>query len=93
MGKKAVYSNKGLQVYITREHFGVLLGQKRLSVPVVIGKNPNAIGLVHVEVSSSTREALENAFQLEQAAVDEVREGQRIMIRNTAKRILKEDKE
>ena len=75
MAKKAVYSNKGLQVYITKEDFEELLSQKRLSVPVVIGKNPISIGLVRLELSNFTRDGLLNALTLEKQAVDEAGRG------------------
>ncbi len=77
MGKKAVYSNKGLQVYITQEDFEELLESLTIKVPVGIGKDKNVIGLVRVELSDYSKTGLLLAFNLERDAIDKARDAEK----------------
>jgi len=73
MSKKAVYSNKGLQVYITAEDFEFLLERGQMVFEVHIGKSAVSIGHGFIHLRPDTVDNLENALALEQAAIDKAR--------------------
>jgi len=73
MGKKAVYSNKGLQVYITGEDFEELLERGQIYLDVNIGKSAVPAGMGFVHLAPETIVHLANAFTLEQGAIDAAR--------------------
>ncbi len=73
MSKKAVYSNKGLQVYITKEDFENLLSGKPFVVPVFIGKNKEVMGSLWIDLSVMAHSELLQALKLEQQAVNKAR--------------------
>jgi len=74
MSKKAVYSNKGLQVYITREDFEEMLSGKPFVVPVFIGKSKTETGSLWIDLSLTAHSRLLQALNLEQSAIDEARQ-------------------
>ena len=74
MSKKAVYSNKGLQVYITKEDFEELLDRTVLEVPVYIGKVQSEGAWIVVKTFSKANIVLKETLQLEQQAVAQVRQ-------------------
>ena len=73
MSKKAVYSNKGLQVYITADHFKELLAEGTLDVQLYIGKVQVKRAWCVVKVLPGARDSLVVACQLEQGAIDKAR--------------------
>ncbi len=73
MTKKAVYSNKGLQVYITAEDFEVLLSRGWVTPEVFIGKDKTVVGHLQVELSAVSKNSLLRAFQLERDAINQAR--------------------
>ncbi len=74
MSKKAVYSNKGLQVYITGEDFEDLLRKTVLDVPLYIGKAKTADGWIVVKTLSESWRNLDQALTLERQAVNQARQ-------------------
>ena len=73
MSKKAVYSNKGLQVYITGEDFKHLLACSQIVIPVHIGKSGPLKGSLQVVLSFTVNSELLEALTLEQSAIDKAR--------------------
>lgn len=73
MGKKAVYSNKGLQVYISGEDFEALLDHQTLWVKLHIGKVETAKCFVWVEITAEAYASIANAYKLESRAIDKAR--------------------
>ena len=73
MSAKAVYSNKGLQVYITAEDFEELLERGQIYFEVHIGKRAVSIGQGFVHLHPDCVRHLTRAFTLEQSAIDEAR--------------------
>jgi len=74
MSKKAVYSNKGLQVYITAEDFEELLERGQIYVEVHICKSAVSKGRGFVHLHPDCVRHLTRAFTLEQAAIDEAQQ-------------------
>ncbi len=74
MSKKAVYSNKGLAVYITAEHFRELLTEGTLDVRLHIGKVQVKQAWCVVKVLPGAKDSLTQAYRLEQSAIDEARQ-------------------
>ena len=74
MSKKAVYSNKGLAVYITGEDFEEMLEHRYLSVPLYIGKVQVEHSQIIVNTLSRANLALKDILALEQSAIDEARQ-------------------
>ena len=77
MSKKAVYSNKGLQVYITAEDFERLLVHSQEVVSIYIGKAGPLAGSLKVVLSHTGQKELLEALALEQSAIDEARQSAR----------------
>jgi len=75
MSKKAVYSNKGLQVYITGEDFEKLLQKWTLNVPLHIGKVEAKDHWIVVKTLSWSNDTLGRTLAAEQSAIDEARKG------------------
>jgi len=73
MSAKAVYSNKGLQVYITGEDFQLLLSKGWITPEVFIGKDKTVVGHLQVELSAVSQNSLYHALVLEQQAIDQAR--------------------
>ena len=77
MSKKAVYSNKGLQVYITREDFDKLLNERALDVPLFIGKTQSPGAWIIVKTLIVANTDLRQVRDLEQSAIDQARQSAR----------------
>lgn len=74
MGRKAVYNKQYLAIYITREDFDILLKRRIITIPVVIGKHPDAIGELKVELQDCVRYGLALALDAERQVIREIQD-------------------
>lgn len=74
MGKKAVYNQQYLAIYITREDFDAMLDWVDIGVPVFIGKGKTSLGLLRVQLTQPVRNGLKYALEQELLAYEKVRQ-------------------
>ena len=93
MSKKCVYSNKGLQVYITAEDFEELLERGQIYLDVQIGKSKAPVGKGFIHLAPDTVDNLTNALTLEREAIDQAHNEHLSGFGKHARTIIKSNKE
>jgi len=73
MGNRAVYSNKGLGVYITREHFEELINVGAEVCSLYVGKEKVQGLTVRVILDPEANALLRRVFYLETKAISDAR--------------------